>query len=183
MKIGKSINLLIAVGIICIAMISRFIPHPPNFTAVGAIGLFGAAHFSRKWMAFLLPVLALWGSDLLLNNIVYAEFYDSFQWIGSLYVYAAFVMVIGLGVFLLQKINIKNLVLTSLVISIVFFLVTNFGVWKMGLLFPKTLEGLLATYIAAIPFFWSTLAGNVFYSLILFKVYDWIKADQKTVIA
>ncbi|MBT8219280.1 MAG: hypothetical protein KJP00_05635 [Bacteroidia bacterium] len=174
----SNINTFLAIGIIIVAIISRFLPHPPNFTAIGAIGLFGAAHFQKKWMAFLLPVIALWMSDLVLNNFVYTQYYDSFQFFGDPYVYAAFILIIGLGGFLLKKINVKNILVASVIVSVVFFLVTNFGFWRQGLQFPMTAQGLIASYIAAIPFFWSTLAGNIFYSLVLFKVYEWVKAEQ-----
>ena len=53
--------------------LSRLLPHPPNFTPVGAMGLFGAAYFSRKYLAFLVPFVAMWVSDLILNNAVYAQ--------------------------------------------------------------------------------------------------------------
>ena len=63
--------------IFAVAM-SRMLPHPPNFTPVGAMALFGAAYFSRKYLAFLIPLLAMWMSDLLLNNLVYAKMYPEF---------------------------------------------------------------------------------------------------------
>lgn len=182
MNKGQRTNILIAVGIIFVAILSRFIP-PYNFTAVGAIGLFGAAHFGKKWMAFLLPFLALWVSDLVLSNVVHAQYYDSFQWFNSPFVYGAFAAVILFGLFFLKKISISRILASSVIISLIFFLITNFGSWIGGDMidiYPKTAAGLLAAYVAGIPFFWSTLAGNVFFSLVLFGVYEWVKVEDES---
>jgi len=180
MNQGQKKNLLIAIGIIFVAILSRFVP-PYNFTAVGAVGLFGAAHFGKKWMAFLLPFLALWFSDLVLSNVVHAQYYDSFQWFNSPYVYGAFAAVILFGKFFLKKITTSRILVSSVIASLLFFLITNFGSWAGGQmidLYPKNATGLIAAYVAGIPFFWSTLAGNVFFSLVLFKTYEWIKVDE-----
>ncbi len=177
MNQGRRTNIIIAAGIIFVAILSRFVP-PYNFTAVGAIGLFGAAHFGKKWMAFLLPFAALWLSDLFLNNVIYAQYYDSFQWFANLYVYGAFAVVILFGMYFLKKINTSRILISSVVISFIFFLITNFGVWAGGLMYPMTTTGLIAAFVAGIPFFWSTLAGNVFFSLVLFKTYEWIKIKE-----
>lgn len=183
MNQGQRTNILIAAGIIFVAILSRFIP-PYNFTAVGAIGLFGAAHFGKKWMAFLLPFATLWFSDLVLSNLVHAQYYDSFQWFNSLYVYGAFAAVILFGLFFLKKINTSRILISSVVASLLFFLITNFGVWAGSIMYPKDTAGLIACFVAGIPFFWSTLAGNVFFSLVLFKTYEWIKVKElKTITA
>ena len=177
MNQGQKTNILIAAGIIFVAILSRFVP-PYNFTAVGAIGLFGAAHFGKKWLAFLLPFAALWFSDLVLSNVVHAQYYVSFQWFNSLYVYGAFAAVIIFGQFFLKKINNSRILVSSVVASLLFFLITNFGVWAGGITYPMTTTGLMACFAAGIPFFWSTLAGNVFFSLVLFKTYEWIKVKE-----
>ena len=56
----------------------------------------------------------------------------------------------------------------GLAASILFFVVTNFGVWALDSLYPRTLEGLVICYVAAIPFFANTLAGTLFYTAVLF---------------
>jgi len=183
MNKGQRTNILIAAGIIFVAILSRFVP-PYNFTAVGAIGLFGAAHFGKKWLAFLLPFAALWFSDLVLSNVVHAQYYESFQWFNSPYVYGAFAAVIFFGLFFLKKITTSRILVSSVVVSLIFFLITNFGSWAGGTMYPKDASGLLAAYVAGIPFFWSTLAGNVFFSLVLFKTYEWVKVKElKTAVA
>jgi hypothetical protein len=174
------LNIAIASLMITAAALSRLLPHPYNFTPIGAIGLFGAAHFARKHLSFLIPFAALWLSDLLLNNLVYApmypEFYgEGFIWFGasSWWVYLGFGLIIAMGMALLRQVKISNLLTASLLASLVFFLVTNFGVWFANPAYPKTAAGLMATYVAGIPFFWNTLAGDLFYVAVLFGAYEW----------
>ncbi|MDX1943234.1 MAG: DUF6580 family putative transport protein, partial [Saprospiraceae bacterium] len=128
---SKKIN--IRVGILALmifaAALSRLLPHPYNFTPISAMGLFGAAYFSKRWLAFVVPFLAMWVSDLMLDNVVYSQYYDGFQWFGHTWVYISFALIVALGFVLLRKINIINALLASLSASAIFFLVTNFAVW------------------------------------------------------
>lgn len=157
---------------ILFAALSRFLPHPPNFTPIGGMALFGAAYFSRKYLAFLIPIAAMWLSDLALNNLVYAkvypEFYNGFSWFGSVYVYAGFVLITLLGMVLLKKVTPTTLLGASLIASLLFFLLTNFGSWLADPLYPKNAAGLASAYVAGIPFFWNTLLGDLFYTTVLF---------------
>ena len=170
------------IGIIAVAALSRLIPHPWNFTPIAGIGLFGAAYFSKKSWAFIIPFAALFISDLLVNNIYYPiffpEFYKGFTLLtsGWYYIYGSFALIILLGFFSLKKINILSLLGTSLLASILFFLVTNFGVWLTNpALFAQSPAGLMAAYVAGIPFFWNTLAGDLFYVAVMFGSYELIK--------
>ena len=78
----KKINLRFSVlcAMILLAAFSRITPHMPNFSPLGAIGLFGAAYFAKKWQAFLIPIAATWLSDLFINNVIYAQYYPKFTW-------------------------------------------------------------------------------------------------------
>jgi len=143
MKINKTHFI---VGIIIIAILSRLIPHPPNFTPVTAVALFSIINFKNKYIAISIPIICLFVSDLILGISLI-----------NLFVYFSFILISGIG-YLFGKINIKSVLLSS----IVFFLFTNFGVWLIG--HPKTFEGLMTCYIAAIPFFGYTLVGDLFYS-------------------
>ncbi len=160
--------------LILAAAVSRLIPHWPNFTPIGAMALFGAAYFPRKVYAVLAPLAALYFSDLLLNNLLYAEYYDGFTWaISSPWVYAGFVLIIGIGWLLRGRVSFWTVGGGAVAASVVFFLLTNFGVWAspLNLLYPKDFTGLLACYTAGLPFFWNTLAGNLFFSGLLFGAY------------
>ena len=143
MKINKT---HFVVGIIIIAILSRLIPHPPNFTPVTAVALFSIINFKNKYIAVSIPIICLFVSDLILGISLI-----------NLFVYFSFILISGIG-YLFGKINLKSILLSSLI----FFIVTNFGVWLIG--YPNTLEGFIACYVAAIPFFGWTVAGDLFYS-------------------
>lgn len=166
---------------ILMAALSRLLPHPDNVTPVGAMALFGGAYFSRKYLAFLVPLLAMWLSDLVLNNLIYArlypDYYEGFVWMGNLWVYASFVLIGIVGIRLLKKVSVRKLVGASLIGSILFFLVTNFGSWMVDPMYPKTTSGLLAAYGAGIPFFRNTLLGDLLYCGVLFGVFELAKSQ------
>lgn len=176
-------NTALVIVMILVAAMTRLIPHYPNFTAVGAVALFGGAYLSKR-MAFIIPVVALFISDLFLNNLIYArlypEFYDGFMLfnIKGLPVYGAFIAVILIGMFFIKKATIKNVLGSAVLASVVFFLVTNFAVWAGSVIYPKSLAGLLACYTAAVPFFWNTLLGNVVFVTVLFGGYAWVRNRQ-----
>ncbi|MDZ7719830.1 MAG: DUF6580 family putative transport protein [Balneolaceae bacterium] len=173
-------SILIITGFILLAALTRLLPHAYNFTPLGAIALFGAAYFTDKKWALLIPLVAFWGSDLLLNNITYAAYYDGFTWFtsGMLYSYGSIAMIVILGYYLLKKITVGRVLGGALGASVIFFIISNLGVWISGTIYPLTLEGLIACYTAAIPFFHYTIAGNVIYSAVLFGAYEWIKVNN-----
>jgi hypothetical protein len=166
------------IGLILLAVFSRLIPHPHNFTPIGAIALFGAAYFSQKWLALLIPLLAMWISDLFINNVIYGAYYDSFQWMGSAWVYAAFIAISLLGMRALKQVTVPNILGSSLGASLIFFLLTNFGVWLGSTVYPQSLSGLMASYVAGIPFFGNTVLGDLIYSGMLFGVFAWAKRNS-----
>ena len=168
---------LIITGFILFAALSRLLPHAYNFTPLGAIALFGAAYFSQKKWAFIVPLVALWLSDLFLNNIVYAEYYDGFALFtsGFLYIYGAFALIAILGFKLFDKITMPRVIGGALGASVIFFVVSNFGVWLTSPMYPLTMEGLLMCYTAAIPFFHYTIAGNLVYCGVLFGGYEYLQ--------
>lgn len=173
-------SILIITGFIVFAALTRLLPHAYNFTPLGAIALFGAAYFTEKKWALIIPILAFWGSDLLLNNVMYSAYYDGFTWLTSdmLYTYGSIAMIVVLGYYLLKKITFGRVLSGALGASVIFFIVSNLGVWLSGTMYPITFEGLIACYTAAIPFFHYTIAGNVVYSAALFGSYEWIKANN-----
>jgi hypothetical protein len=163
--------------IVLLAAFSRLIPHPPNFAPIGAMSLFGAAYFARKHLAFVVPIVAMWLSDLLLNNVIYGQYFDHFVWFyqGCYWTYAAFIFIGLIGFGLLKKVRPVNLLIASLSASVVFFLVSNFGVWASGTMYPNTLTGLMSCYTAGLPFFKNTLMGDLAYSGALFGIFELIQ--------
>jgi len=171
MKQTFTLRFGVIAALIFIAALSRMIPHPYNFTPLMAISLFGAAHFSNKWQALMIPLLATWLSDLFINNVLYQSsefvwFYEGFYW-----QYSTYFLTTVLGLFLLKKINVSRVLGSSLIAALLFFAVSNFGVWAGSTTYPHTMTGLIACYAAGIPFFGGTLLGNLFYCGALFGVF------------
>ena len=138
----------------------RLVPHPPNFTPIGAMALFGGAYLGRRGLLLALaaPLGALLLSDLVLG------FYD-----GMLIQYVAVALVAVLGWTVLSKSKSPVRVgLSAIAGSLIFFFVTNFGVWAVSGMYPLNAAGLAACFTAAIPFFQNTLAGDLFYATLLF---------------
>lgn len=164
---------------ILLAAISRVLPHPFNFTPIAAMALFGGVYFTDKRLAFLIPILAMIVSDLLL------EFIAGIGWHNTIiYVYASFVLITLIGIYIRNNAKAGTIILASLISSILFFLITNGGVWAAGG-FEFGFSGLVATLLAGIPFynneifgsfFFNTIAGDLFYCGILFGSFYFAKA-------
>ena len=139
------------------AAASRFIPHPPNMTAVTALALFAGATLSRPRYAFLVPLVAMLVSDLLIG------FYS-----GMAFVYGAFMVIVGIGLLLRGRRHLLGVGAATLASSVIFYLITNFGVWVGSGLYPQTGAGLVACYTAALPFFRNMVTGDLFYAALFF---------------
>jgi hypothetical protein len=143
--------------IILAAAASRLIPHPPNVASITAVALFGGAYLTDKRMALIVPLAALLLSDLVLGFYRHMEI-----------VYGSFLLVVCLGFWLQRKRSAVRIAGAALASSVIFFIITNFGVWAFESLYPKTAAGLLACYVAAIPFFQNTVLGDALYAAVLF---------------
>lgn len=155
------------------AALVRLIPHAPNFAPIGAMALFSGSYLDRK-TAFLLP----------LGAMIISDFFIGFDSLASrLTVYGTFAAITLIGIWLRERRSVTNVILASLGASVLFFVTTNFGVWAFSTLYPKTIEGLVMCYTAAVPFFRNTMAGDLFYTGVFFGGYELIKAfaNQKKV--
>lgn len=168
-----NIRLSVLTVLIIIAAFSRVIPHMANFSPLGAIGLFGAAWFTKKWQAFLIPIAATWLSDLFIDNVIYAEYYPKFTWFyeGFSWQYGSYLLITLAGLFILQMVSFRRVIIAALCSSAMFFLITNFSCWIGNNTYPQTMGGLMASYAAGIPFLKGTLLGDLFYSGALFGVF------------
>jgi hypothetical protein len=128
--------------LIVLAVLTRWLPHPPNIAPITAIALFGGSRFDNKWLAFSLPLLCMFISDLFLG----------FSMI-SMFVYLSFMMISIIGI---NSKKISNGTIFGS--SLLFFLITNFGVFLLG--YPQTIQGLISCYTLALPFFVNTLIGD-----------------------
>lgn len=149
---------------VLIAAFSRLIPHPWNFTAIGAMALFGGAYFSSKKQSLIVPMVALLISDLVLG------FHST-----MVFVYGAFLLCVILGWNLREQKSITRVGGLALATSTLFFAVSNFGVWVMQSMYPMTFSGLVACYVAAIPFLDNQILGDLFFSGLLFGGYEAVK--------
>ncbi len=156
-------------AIVLTLALSRLLPHPLNFSPVAALALFGGARYSNRWAAYLIPLAALWVSDIFLNYAFFGSFVPFY--LGAVFTYAALALIVLLGSLALKKLSVKNLLLTSLSASVLFFVVSNFGVWISGMMYPLTSQGLVACYSAAIPFFRNTLTGDLVYTFAIFYAF------------
>ena len=160
---------LLLVAMIVLAALSRLLPHPPNFSPVEAMALFGGAYFANRAWAIVVPLIAMVLSDIGLG-LMFGGSYMSY--VGSLsfwsvYVCIALSTVLGFG--LRGKVSGTNVLGYSLVGSVLFFVVTNFTTWLGSTsMYPQTGSGLVAAYVAGIPFFKWTVLGTLFYSAVLF---------------
>jgi len=155
-------------ALILVAALTRVLPHPPNFSPVEAVALFGGAYFaSRRW-ALAVPLAAMFLSDLVLARMhggLYASWFGS-GGIALVYLCVAVSVLLGYG--LRGKVSGARVLGYSLLGSVLFFVVTNLGVWLFEPMYPKTAAGLVAVYVAGVPFFQWTVLGTLFYAAVLF---------------
>jgi hypothetical protein len=158
-------RMIVLVMMVLGAAFSRIIPHPWNFTAIGAMALFGGAYFNDKKLSMLVPMVALALSDLVLGG-----FHST-----TLFVYGGFALIVMMGWFLTEKKSVARIGGLSLAASSVFFLISNLGVWIMDGMYARTFQGLLECYVAAIPFFGYQVAGDLFFCTAMFGGYELVK--------
>ena len=151
------VRTILVFAIIVLAAAVRVAPHPWNFTPVGAIALFSGAMVRDRRLAFLFPLLVMFVTDAIIG----------FNKLSPL-VYASFLISVGIGRFLSRKRNVLRIGGATFLGALQFFLITNFGVWAFLNSYPRTGAGLAACYVAGIPFFWNTLAGDAVYATLLF---------------
>lgn len=147
---------IVIISFILVAAILRILPHLPNVTPITAMALFSGVYFTQKKYAFVIPLLAMFLSDLILG----------FSFI-SIFVYLAFILVSYIGISS-KKMNIKTILLSS----ISFFVITNFGVWLIG--YPNTLNGFIECYTLALPFFRNSLIGDFVFSGIMYYGFEFV---------
>lgn len=163
MEIRKTVistETIIVLVLVTFGLFMRLIPHVPNFAPIGAIALLGGALLGRR-AALSLPLIIMIVSDLIIG------FYQ-----GIYFTWAAFLCVAAFGFLFRESTYASRVILGGMGGAIVFFIVSNFGTWIAGGMYPLTLAGLEACYVAAIPFFKTTLLADVVFSAVLFGAYE-----------
>ncbi len=156
---------MLLIGMIVAAAALRLLPHPSNFTPIGALALFAGAHFDDKRWAFIVPLAAMFLSDIVIG------FHGQMP-----VVYAAFAVIVCMGFALKEKKTALRVTGASLAAATFFFIVSNFAVWAFDGLYPMTFQGLVTCYVAAIPFFQNGLTGTLLYSAVLFGGFALLEA-------
>jgi len=155
-----ALRAFLVAAMIMFAAVLRIVPHPWNFTPVGAMALFSGAMFRDRRVAFLFPLAALFAGDLFvsLHRLL-------------LVVYASFLLEVLIGTWLGQRQSVPRIAVAVFLGALQFFLITNFAIWKTFDTYPHTLAGLGACYFAGLPLFGNTLAGDALYATLFFGAF------------
>lgn len=185
-QMNRRQTLLFVASLLLVAAFTRLIPHAPNFTSMGAVALLGGAWLRKNSWSIVLPIVALFASDLVLNNVIYGQgngfvfFYE-----GAEYIYGAFVLISLIGALGLKdggSLNrFVNFALFGGLSTVVFFLLSNFGVWKSGMMYPLTVSGLIECYTLAIPYAFNTLASTLIYGGVLMIIKENVEWKWSTI--
>jgi hypothetical protein len=151
---------ILAAVMIILAAVVRILPHPWNFTPIGAMAIFSGAMFRDRRVAFLLPLVALFAGDLFvgLHRLMPV-------------VYASFLLSVFIGTWLANRRGILRFGGAVFLGALQFFFITNFAVWQLFGTYPPTPAGLAACYIAGLPLFGNTLAGDALYASLFFGIF------------
>ena len=160
---NQSRNILL-IASLSILVILRLLPHPANFIPLGAISILGAYFMASKKNVYWLPLAVMLLSDILLE-LSYRIGYSAFPGFNAtmLFVYPSFMLMAMLGKWAGNKQTIPALVTSIIGGSLLFFVITNFGYWLLYM--PKSFEGLMQSYVQAIPFYRSSLLGDMIYTI------------------
>ena len=149
----------LAMGLILLGVVARLVPHPWNATPVMAIALFAGTYLSKRW-AVILPLAIVASTDFILG------------WHATVpFTWGAFALTGMLAWWVRARPGPWRILGGAAAGSSLFFLLTNFGVWLTGELYPRTTDGLWQCYVAAVPFFRGTLAGDLIFTTAFFVGY------------
>lgn len=139
--------------LILLGLFSRILPHPANFAPIAGIALFAGIYLPKK-LAIIVPLAAMALSDFIIGT---------YQWQIMLTVYLAFIVTSLIGLVIKDNKKFQTVLGGTLLASIIFFITTNWAVWAFGTMYPHSLNGLLQSYVMALPFFKNSLLGDLFY--------------------
>jgi hypothetical protein len=170
--------IFISIAVIAAAL-TRFLPHPPNFTAIGGMALFAGAFIPNRWLSLLIPALAMVVTDLFIG-------FHNTAWA----VYLSFALITMLGWIMQKQNNVGTFIVTSLIASVLFFFITNAAMWVVGfwtsepLIYPTSINGLTEAIAAGIPFYsWNFLVSQLLYGGILFGGFYAVKVWKPSLVA
>jgi len=152
------------IGLILLLTLFRLIPHPWNFTPIIAVAIMSSFLFRNIYLSLLVLTLSMFLADLFLG------FYKD-----MFFTYASLFLITFVFFSISKKINVKNLFIFGFFGSLIFYLISNFGVWMLSGMYEKSLNGLVTCYILAIPFFKNTLMSTIIFSYIAFFANNFYK--------
>jgi hypothetical protein len=159
------------IGLVGLAVATRWLPHPENLTAVGAVALFSGAFFRRWWVAPLVPIASLLVSDLVLSIVWAGSDVQHWHFLSPVH-YVLFALTAILGRVMHERRGPGRILATTIAATVFYYLVSNFSEWyrpESGVpLYPATMTGLMECYVAGLPFARNMLAGNLIYAALLF---------------
>jgi len=158
-------SLVTLASLVFVGFFARIIPHPFNFTPIVAMALLAGAFAKPRWLALALPMGAMFLSDLVLNNTVYAQYYEGFTLFGNLGVYIALACCAFLPLALKTNAGASwlRMLATGVGGAVLFFLISNVGVWLSSGMYPFNFAGLAACLAAGLPFFPNTLLSTLLF--------------------
>ncbi|MGB0805227.1 MAG: DUF6580 family putative transport protein [Salibacteraceae bacterium] len=171
---------IIFLTVFAVAM-TRLIPHWPNVTAVAAVAIFGGATLRNSLSAVLIPLTAIFFSDLIINNTVYSAYYEGFVLFGNsaAWIYAGFILMTVMSHFTIKSFKATPIISTTVLSTLLFFVLTNIGAWLSSPFYAQDVSGLLLAFEAGLPFVLNSLLGNLFFVGVFF--YGYSLATEKKV--
>lgn len=143
-----------------------------NFSGVGAIALFGGAYFNSNMKSFGFPLLILLLSDIFIaQTLGYGFFYGGWYW-----TYIAFILMVFVGKVMLKKVNVQNLVLSTIVMVLIHWIISDISAMYVPGLYEPTLAGYWACLVAAIPYELNFVYGSLIYGVLMFGSFELLKA-------
>lgn len=167
----------LGLSVFFIAVVSRLLPHYPNFTPIESIALFGGTYLAYKKLSYILPLVALYLTDIILNNTLLRSFFpdqEGFIWFSDYMIYS-FIAIIGIafiGRLIRKKVKPTTVLIGAGGSSVLFFIISNFGVWLSSPIYSKSVSGLIECYTMALPFFRNSFLSTIVFSAVLFGIYE-----------
>jgi hypothetical protein len=177
MKSESKKTLVLSGLFILFGAFSRMFTFLPNFSALESLALFGGAYIAMRYVAILIPLAAMFMSDLVINNTIARPFFPSHEGLVIFSDYMiwntiAIVLIVLLGRLFLKKMNLLKGVLGILGATAIFWIISNIGAWLSSGLFPLTFAGMMENFVFALPFLKNSLLGNFAFGTLLFGSYE-----------
>lgn len=188
MKSESKKTLILSGLFILFGAFSRLFTFLPNFSALEALALFGGAYIAMRYVAILIPLIAMFLSDLVINNTIARPFFPDQEGMVIFSDYMiwntiAIVCIVLFGRIILKKINMLNGLLGIIGATAIFWIISNIGAWLTMGIFPITFTGMMENFAFALPFLKNSLLGNLVFGAVLFGSYELLSRNYPNLIA